>query len=87
VVRQFIRDRFHVTLGRSSFLNYLHRLTFVLKRPKKRLTKANPERRATFVRAYARPLATATETGAKIFFVDEAHCYADVELRWPAVTQ
>jgi transposase len=81
VVRQFIRDRFRVALGRSSCLNYLHRLGFVLKRPKKRLLKADPERRATFVREYALLRAAAAETGAKIFFVDEAHSSADVDLR------
>jgi len=81
VVRQYVRDRFRVTLGRSSCLNYLHRLGFVLKRPKKRLLKADPERRATFVREYALLRATAAGTGAKIFFVDEAHFYADVDLR------
>src|SRR5215203_2458255 len=81
VVRQFIRDRYRVTLGRSSCLSYLHRLGFVLKRPKKRLLKADPERRETFVREYALLRATAAESGAKIFFVDEAHFYADVDLR------
>jgi len=81
VVRQFVREQFRVTLGRSSCLNYLHRLGFVLKRPKKRLLKANPERRAIFVREYALLRAMAAATGAKIFFVDEAHFYADVDLR------
>jgi len=81
VVRQYVRERFRVTLGRSSCLNYLHRLGFVLKRPKKRLLKANPERRAIFVREYAFLRAVAAATGAKIFFVDEAHFYADVDLR------
>ena len=81
VVRQYVRERFRVTLGRSSCLNYLHRLGFVLKRPKKRLLKADPERRARFVREYALLRATAALTGAKIFFVDEAHFYADVDLR------
>jgi transposase len=81
VVRQFVRERFGVALGRSSCLNYLHRLDFVLNRPKKRLVKADPERRATFVREYALLRATAAETGAKIFFADEAHFYADVDLR------
>ena len=87
VVRQFIRDRFQVTLGRSSCLNYLHRLGFVLKRPKKRLLKANAERRARFVREYALLRAMAAVTGAKIFFVDEAHFYADVDLRGKWVLQ
>jgi transposase len=87
VVRQFVRDRFRVTLGRSSCLSYLHRLGFVLKRPKKRLLKADPARRATFVREYALLRATAAEAGAKIFFVDEAHFYADVALRGKWVLQ
>ena len=53
----------------------------MLKRPKKRLLKADPERRAIFVREYARLRATAAATGAKIFFADEAHFYTDVDLR------
>ena len=80
-VRQFVGERFSRTLGRSSCLNYLHRLGFVLKRPKKRLLKADPARRARFVREYALLRATAAATGAKIFFADEAHFYADVDLR------
>ena len=41
-----------VVLGHSSCWNYLHRLGFVLKRPKKRLLKANAEKREAFVAAY-----------------------------------
>jgi transposase len=81
VVRQFVGERFGLALGRGSCLNYLHRLGFVLKRPKKELLKADPERRAVFVREYALLRAMAAATGAKIFFVDEAHFYADVDLR------
>jgi transposase len=81
VVRQFIQIRFGVTLGHSSCLNYLHRLGFVLKRPKKRLAKANPEKRDAFVAGYAALRVEAQARGAKIFFVDEAHFRADVELR------
>ena len=33
VVREFVQQRFRILLGRSSCLNYLHRLGFVLKRP------------------------------------------------------
>ena len=50
VVRRFVEDRFGLLLSRSSCLNYLHRLGFVLKRPKKRLVKADPARREAFVR-------------------------------------
>jgi transposase len=81
VVRAFVQRQFGSTLSRSSCLNYLHRLDFVLKRPKKRLIKANAERRAAFVREYALLRAAAQEIGAKLFFADEAHFYADVDLR------
>jgi transposase len=81
VVRQFIQERFGRVLGRSSCLNYLHRLGFVVKRPKKRLLKANAEIRTAFVAAYVALRSEAERTGAKILFVDEAHFRADVELR------
>ena len=82
VVRQFVWERFGICLSRSSScLNYLHRLGFVLKRPKKRLLKADPARRAAFVAEYAVLTAEARRTGAKIFFADEAHFRADAELR------
>ena len=81
VVRQFVQNRFGQVLSRSSCINYLHRLGFVVKRPKKRLLQANAEKRATFVAAYVALCAEAEQIGAKIFFVDEAHFRADVELR------
>jgi transposase len=81
VVRTFCRARFRVTLCRSSCLNYLHRLGFVVRRPKKRLLKADEAKRAAFVREYAILRVVAHLTGAKIFFADEAHFYADAELR------
>jgi Winged helix-turn helix len=65
VVRQFVGERFGLALGRSSCLNYLHRLGFVLKRPKKRLLQASPERRAVFVREYAFLRAMAAATGRR----------------------
>jgi transposase len=81
VVREFIRRRCGLILSRASCLNYLHRLGFVLKRPKKRLLKADAARRDVFVREYALRRAGAAASGAKIFFVDEAHFYADADLR------
>jgi transposase len=59
----------------------LHRLGFVCKRPKKRLLKTDEAKRAAFVAEYAALLAEARATGAKIFFVDEAHFRADGDLR------
>jgi transposase len=81
VVRQFVQERFGRALSTRSCLNYLHRLDFVLKRPKKRLLKANAEKRAAFVASYVALRIEAQARGAKIFFVDEAHFRADVELR------
>jgi transposase len=81
VVRLFIEQQSARKLCRSSCLNYLHRLGFVLKRPKKRLLKADADKRAAFVAAYARLRVEAQLMGAKIFFVDEAHFRAEAELR------
>jgi hypothetical protein len=84
VVRTFCQQRFGITLCRSSCLNYLHRLGFVvlgLRRPKKRLLKADVAKREAFVREYRALRVVAQLTGAKIFFADEAHFYADADLR------
>src|SRR5690349_8953057 len=79
VVRRFVTEHFGLTLARSSCLNYLHRLGFVVKRPKKRLLKADAAKREAFVAEYAE--VQAAGSGARHFFVDEAHFYADVDLR------
>ena len=79
VVRQFLKQSFDLGLSRSSCLNYLHRLGFVLKRPKKRLLKAKDEERKAFVLQYRQIREEAQESGAKIFFVDEAHFRADAD--------
>ena len=81
VVRQFLLEHFGISLSRSSCLNYLHRLGFVLKRPKKRLLKADQDKRESFVADYAARWDEARHTGAKIFFADEAYFRADAELR------
>jgi transposase len=81
VVRRFVAERFGITLARSSCRKYLHRLGFVVKRPTKCLLKADEAKRAAFVADYATRRREAQTTGAKHFFVDEAHFYADVDLR------
>ena len=73
VVRQFVSERFGISLCRSSCLNWLHRLGFACKRPQKRLLKANESKRETFVAEYAVLWEEAQRTGASIFFADEAH--------------
>ena len=80
-VRQFVSERFGIELSRSSCLNYLHRLGFVLRRPKRRLLKADEAKREAFVAEYAALSEEAQRSGAKIFFADEAHFRADAELR------
>ena len=54
---------------------------FAFKRPKKRLLKANESNRKAFVAEYAALEEEAQLTGAKVFFVGEAHFRADAELR------
>ena len=81
VVHQFVSEGLGISLSRSSCLNYLHRLGFVLKRPKKRLVKADEGKRDAFVAEYAALADGARRSGAKIFFADEAHFRADAELR------
>ena len=80
-VRQFVLENFGIILSRSSCLNYLHRLGFAFKRPKKRLLKADAAKRAVFVAEYAAMWEESRETGTRIFFADEAHFRADAELR------
>ena len=81
VVHRFVWERWGVSLSRSGCLNYLHRLGFVLKRPKKRLVKADEQKRESFVAEYAARWDKAGRSGARIFFADEAHFRADAELR------
>ena len=81
VVHRFVWERWGVSLSRSSCLNYLHRLGFGLKRPKKRLVKADEQKRESFVAEYAALWDEAGRSGARIFFADEAHFRADAELR------
>ena len=81
VARQFVLESLGISLSRSSCLNYLHRLGFVLKRPKKRLVKADEQKRESFVAEYAVRWDEAGRSGARIFFADEAHFRADAELR------
>jgi transposase len=81
VVRRFVQERFGLLLSRSSCLNYLHGLGFVLKRPKKHLLKADEAKREAFVARYAALRSEAEQAGAKVFFTDEAHFRADGDLR------
>ena len=80
-VRHFVLERFGIGLSCSTCLNYLHRLGFALKRPKKRLLKADEAKREAFVAEYAVLASRAMKSGEKIFFADEAHFRADAELR------
>ena len=80
-VRHFVLERFGIGLSRSTCLNYLQRLGFALKCPKKRLLKADEAKREAFVAEYAVLASRAMKSGEKIFFADEAHFRADAELR------
>ena len=80
-MRQFVSERFGISLCRSSCLNWLHRLGFAFKRPKKRLVKGNESKREAFVAECAALWEEAQRTESRIFFADEAHFRADAELR------
>ena len=81
MVHRFVWERFGLSLCRSSCLTYLRRWGFAFKRPKKRLLKADEEKREAFVAAYAALREEAVGSGARIFFADAAHFRADAELR------
>ena len=81
VVREFVFESLGIELSRSSCLNWLHRLGFAFKRPKKRLVKAYEAKREAFVAEYAALRDEVGRTGGRIFFADEAHFRADAELR------
>ena len=81
VVHRFVSERSGLSLCRSSCLNWLHRLGFAFKRPKKRLVNGNESKREAFVAEYAALWEEAQRTEARIFFADEAHFRADAELR------
>ena len=68
VVCQYISEHFGISLSRNS-LNYLHRLGFAFKRPKKRLVR-DAEKREAFVAEYAGPGQWRLE---RRYSSDEAH--------------
>ena len=78
VVRQFLKQSFDLGLSRSSCLNYLHRLGFVLKRPKKRLLKAKDEERSLS----HRPVGELTNTGVGAMGLKRGR---PVQFHWPLV--
>ncbi len=80
-VRQFVRERFGISLSRSGGVNYRHRLGFVLKRPQKRLVQADHAKRESFVAEYAARWDEAGRSGAQICFADAARFRADAALR------
>ena len=65
-VRRFAGDRFGIGLSRSSCVNWLHRLGFAFKRPKKRLLKADEAKREAFVAEYAALREETQQTRASI---------------------
>ena len=58
-VRQFVWKRFGTSLSVAVAWNWLHRLGFAFKRPKKRLLKADEAKRKSFVEEYRRPVGRA----------------------------
>ena len=71
----------YIPLSASPRGQALHHLGFVIKRPKKRLVKADEAKREAFVAEYAALSDEVRRSGTKTFFVDEAHFHADAEPR------
>ena len=65
VVHQVVSERFSINLSRGSCLNYLHRLGFVVKRPKKHLVKTDQGERESFVVTYAAFVSEARRSGRR----------------------
>ena len=80
-VRQVLQEEGRTMSELIHSLNWLHRLGFAFKRPKKRLLKADEAKREAFVAEYAALREKAGRSEARIFFADEAHFRADAELR------
>ena len=80
VVRQFVSERFGISLCRSSCLNWLHRLGFACKRPKKRLLKADESKRE-LRGGVRRPVGGGPTDWSQDILCHEAHFRADAELR------
>ena len=76
----FVQYR-HTPKDTSSCLNYLHRLGFAFKRPKKRLLMAEEAKRESFVAEHGAMWDEAERTGGKKFFTDENHFREEAELR------
>ena len=76
-VRQFIWGSFGLKLSPSNCRNYLHRLEFNYKRPKRRLVEADEWKWKAFVAEYGVLMEEARRTGVDVFFVDEACFRAD----------
>ena len=55
-MHRFVWERFGLSLCRSSCLTYLRRLGFAFKRPKKRLLKADEEKREVSLFRIYRPV-------------------------------
>jgi len=79
-VRAFLQQCFDLLLGRTACIDWLHRLGFVGRQPRKRLLKADAEKCTAFMAEYQGLRSEAKGTGAKIFFVDEAHFRTEVKL-------
>ena len=81
VVHQYVPEQYGISLSRSTCRNWLHRLGFAFKHPKKRLVKADEARREVFVVEYAVLSKELSRFGGKIFFANEAHFRVAAKLR------
>ena len=80
-MRQFVSERFGISLSRSSCLNWLHGWGLPSSVPRSGCSRLmSPSGRPSW-RSTPSCGREAQRTGARIFFADEAHFRADAELR------
>src|SRR3954469_13186797 len=76
----FVRERFGRLCCRETIRTALHRLKLSWKKAKKRLGRADPERRQAFVEQLRPLLDEAQRDRRQLVYLDEAHIHQDVDL-------
>ena len=81
VVRQFVSERFGIDLSRSKLPELSAPAGILLQAPQETPAPRGCGQTEAFVAEYGALMEESRQTGAKVFFVGEAHFRADAELR------
>lgn len=75
----WIENKFQITCCRETVRQVLKSMGFSWKKARKLLNKANPKKRASFVKILAELLPKATTGERSIIYIDEAHIHLDTD--------